>query len=107
MKHALTPERIEVVRRIAKEGGTRVDVQNALGISKGAARVLVEQCIRDNLIGCVPAKQRQPYRLVPHWSEEREVDWWDKEDVEEQKKPKNKNWFEGWAGAPILGLGKT
>jgi hypothetical protein len=106
VKPVMTPENIEVVLRIAKEGGTRNDVQEALGLSKGMARVLVERCVRDNLIGQMAAGCHKPYRLTPRWSEPEVKDWWDTEPTEEQKKPTGKNWFEGWAGAPCLGLSK-
>jgi hypothetical protein len=86
MKPIMTPENIEVVLRIAKEGGTRNDVQEALGLSKGMARVLVERCVRDNLIGQMAAGCHQPYRLTPRWSDSQEKDWWDTEPTEEQKK---------------------
>jgi hypothetical protein len=100
MKHVVTPERIKVVLRIAKEGGTRNDVQEALGITKDAARVLVEQCMRDKLITAVRKGLRQPAKLAP-------IKRWSPDQDEEQKKPTGRNWFEGWAGAPCLGLGKA
>jgi hypothetical protein len=101
----MTQERIEVVLRVARQGGTKKDVQEALGETKDAARILVEKCVRENLVVLKTAGCRQPYRLSPVQSEPKEVDWWDKE-PEEQKKPVGKNWFEGWAGASCLGLSK-
>jgi len=117
MQLIMTPERIETVRRIAEIGGTRKDVENALGLSKGATCVLIQHCVEQRVIATPRKQYHQPHKLALPWSEpeivaapavEPEVkDWWDTEPAEEQKKSTGKNWFEGWAGAPALGLGKA